>query len=332
MPARPARVASTQRLSAAAAVLLLGAVVTGCGGGAGGAPGHAAGHPRSGEPARTSALVSGAGGCASVAAATLGGVAGRIYREASEGADAEQAIARVRGSAALASAISAGDSSATAKALRELLLDQIVGIQILQRGRVFASAGSGVAIAPVRGSIPGTNASFVLSVQSAASYLQVTRQVTGAEIVLLGASPQRVLAGTLPLAPRPDMPSSGTVAYRGESFETFSTTGSRYPAGGCESRCSCHTRRSDARSDSTGTSLDALGHVGERIYQEELGSDYVLGTLRHIEADDQLRRAVASAQPGGHARRSRRSVRGSHPCSARARVRTQAERRRAPVL
>jgi hypothetical protein len=37
---------------------------------------------------------------------------------------------------------------------------------------------------------------------------------------------------------------------------------------------------------------ETLGHVGERIYQEELHSAYVLTTLRQIEADTALQRAV----------------------------------------
>ena len=92
--------------------------------------------------------------CAHVAAATLGGVGERIYEESSHGANVGEALARVRASTALASAISAGDSAATRAALDGLLANQIARIEIVAHGKVLASAGSGAAIAPVRGSIP----------------------------------------------------------------------------------------------------------------------------------------------------------------------------------
>ncbi|HXP36789.1 MAG TPA: hypothetical protein VN817_03400, partial [Solirubrobacteraceae bacterium] len=126
------------------------------------------------------------GGCAHVAAATLGEVGERIYAESSHGANVGEALARVRASSALASAIAAEDAAATRAALDGLLANQIARIEIVVHGKVLASAGSGSAIAPVRGSIPGTRASFVLSTQSAQAYLSVTRQVTGAEVLLYG--------------------------------------------------------------------------------------------------------------------------------------------------
>jgi len=48
--------------------------------------------------------------------------------------------------------------------------EQIARVDIIKAGHVFASAGTGPAIAPVRGAVPGTDASFVLSVQADDSY------------------------------------------------------------------------------------------------------------------------------------------------------------------
>jgi hypothetical protein len=237
------------------------------------------------------------GNCAHVAAATLGEVGERIYKESSHGADVGEAVARVRASVTLRSAISAGEAAATRTALDALLANQIARIAIVVHGKVLASAGSGTAIAPVRGSIPGTGASFVLSTQSAQSYLSVTRQVTGAEVLLYGASGR--LAGTVGSPPAAGAaadaaPHDGAVTYSGGHYQAHSIAGAAYPSGPLRivllvphSAIRCPKQIAE-------TQLDTLGHVGERIYEEEAGSPYVQATLRHIEADKPFQQAVAA--------------------------------------
>jgi hypothetical protein len=233
-------------------------------------------------------------GCPAAVASTLATVAERVYREASNGADVSEAVHRVQASQPLAAAISSGDAAATRAALRELLVNQIVRIEILDAGRVLASAGSGAAIAPVRGSIPGTSASFVLSVQADSSYLQVVRQVTGAEVALLGGSPQRRLAGSLP-GGSPAIPStSGTLAIKNKKYEASSLEGSVYPSGRLRVVLLVPHAAIRCPADVTQTQLDTLGQVGERIYEEEAGSSHALATRRRIEADAALQRAVAA--------------------------------------
>ena len=84
------------------------------------------------------------------------------------------------------------------KTLRALLVNQIVAVRITRKGRPFARVGSTLsAIAPVEGSIPHTDAHFVLSTQAASSYLDVTRQVTGAQVVML---PEAVSSAARPSA------------------------------------------------------------------------------------------------------------------------------------
>jgi hypothetical protein len=232
------------------------------------------------------------GGCAHVAAATLGDVGERIYTEASHGADVGEALARVRNSSALASAVSAGDAAATRTALDGLLANQIASIEILQHGRVLASAGSGTAIAPVRGSIPGTDASFVLSTQSAQSYVAVTQQVTGAELVLYGAAGR--LAGTL-TGPQPaSVRRDGSIVYAGRRYELHSIAGAVYPSGPLRIALLVPHGAIRCPKQLAETQLDTLGRVGERIYEEEAGSAYVQSTLRHIEGDRPFQEAVAA--------------------------------------
>jgi hypothetical protein len=250
-------------------------------------------------PAVVAGDTSGAGGCAAAVAKTIGQVGARIYRSASSGTVVGQAVQRVRGSSALAAAASSGDAAATERALHELLAGQIVRIQVLLHGRPLARAGSAAAIAPVHGSIPGTGATFVLSTQAAGAYLQVTRQVTGAEVGLLsGSSPSgsatRVLATTLPGLRARQVPSRGKLLFHGKRYEVSSLTGSTYPTGGLRIALLVPSDSIRCPSAAAQIPVQTLGQVGERIYREEAGSPYVRATLRHIEADPSFRRAVAA--------------------------------------
>lgn len=238
---------------------------------------------------------SGARGCKAVAAATLGEVGKRIYRQAAAGRGVAEAVARVTRSPALAAAISAGDAPGARAALNGLLANQIARIEILQAGRVFASAGSAPALAPVRGTIPGTSASFVLSVQADDSYLKVTKQVTGAEVVLLsGSAGPRPLAATFPGPPPADIPASGTLTYKHQKYATYSMKGSVYPAGSLRITLLIGQGAIRCAGSDLQTHVATLGHVGELIYQEEASSPYVQATLHHIEADPTFQRAVAT--------------------------------------
>jgi hypothetical protein len=236
--------------------------------------------------------------CKSAAAAALGEVGAHIYRQAAAGRGAAEAVARVKRSPALAAAISAGDAGAARTALDGLLANQIARIDILKSGRAFARAGSGPAIAPVRGAVAG--ASFVLSVQADSSYLKVTKQVTGADVLLLAGArsgaPGKAhpLAGTL-AGPQPArIPTRGTFEHKNKKYESFSLAGSVFPTGALRivlliphSAIRCAGSAADTR-------VATLGRVGELIYREEARSPYVKATLRHIEADAGFQRAVAA--------------------------------------
>jgi hypothetical protein len=216
-------------------------------------------------------------------AGTLGQVAARIYRVAATSEDVAQAVHRVQSSPSLVAAISEDKPTAARAALRSLLLDQIVAIEVLRGGHPFATAGAGPAMAPVRGSIPATDASFVLSVQSDRSYLQVTRQVTATQVLLIRGS-----AGG---------PRGGSVGYRGRSYEVVAVHGAVYPSGALRiallvppNAISCPASLAQAR-------VETLGAVGKRIYEEELHSPVVSATLRLLESSQVLKRAVAQESP-----------------------------------
>jgi hypothetical protein len=274
-------------VASGALAILVALCLAACGSSGGGAPASHGGAATASQAQRR---------CAAVAAKTLGEVAKRIYRQAAGGRGVAEAVSRVSRSPALAAAISSGDAQATRTALNGLLANQIARIEILKGGRVFAGAGAGRAIAPVRGAIPGTEATYLLSVQADSSYLNVARQVTGAEVVLLsghGSSGQPLaatLAGGLPAR----IPRRGTIEYKNSRYATFSLSGSVYPAGPLHIALLVSTADAHCAGTTAQTRVATLGAVGERIYAEEEHSPYVLETLRRIEADPALQRAVAA--------------------------------------
>jgi hypothetical protein len=230
--------------------------------------------------------------CATTVASTLGTVAGRVYHEAAGGGIVAQAVHRLQSSSALRSAVNSGNATAAGAALRELMLGQIVRVEVLRGGRVLAQAGSGIAIAPAGGSIPGTSATFVLSTQSDHSYLQVVHQVTGAQLVLLGGAHR--LAGTIGGLPPTGPPPAGSVTVAGQSFQTTTLTGSAYPSGRLHIVLLAPTAAISCPGPAAQTRVETLGHVGERIYQEELHSPAVSATVRHIEHSSAFQHAVAA--------------------------------------
>jgi hypothetical protein len=236
--------------------------------------------------------------CNSLVARSLGTVAGRIYDAARHGNVVGQAVHRVESSRALADAVSADDADAARTALRSLLAGQIVGVQIRKDGKLFAAAGSGVAIAPVRGQIEGAGAQFVLSTQAARSYLKVARQVTGADVVLLAGDAGlggRIASTLAPAELPPEIPATGPVEVGGRERQAYTLPASLYPSGQIRivllatpthgARCVGPAQRSAG---------ETIGRVGERIYREEADSPTVRATLRQIEADAGFQQAVAA--------------------------------------
>ncbi len=238
--------------------------------------------------------------CASTVTGALGEVATRIYHVAASGGDVAEAVQRVRGSASLASAIDSGDAASARAAMRALLLGQIVRIQILRHGRVLAAEGAGPAIAPVRGSIPGTGASFVLSVQPDRDYLQVSSQVTGAQVLLLSASGagggggSRRLAGTISGPPPASVPDSGALSYAGHSYQVVSLAGTAYPSGALRIALLVPTSAISCPGSLAQAHVETLGRVGERVYEEELHGASVVQTQRRLEGSSAFQYAVAT--------------------------------------
>ena len=293
-----------------AAGLLIAGLLVGCGsteathttGSAAATPNTAHAQTTVGGQAASPALAPTA--CAKIDAGTMRTVAARIYREAATGGDVAQAVHRVQSSSALTEAVNSGDATAANAALRELLVGQIVRIEVLRGGRVLARAGSGSAIAPVRGSIPGTSATFVLSTQASHSYTEVVHQVTGARISLTTGYPGGTAAA--PTARSPGAPGAagnvpavtpGAAAGTPAGYRATTLTGTAYPEGPVRIVLLVPTAGVSCPGSAAQARVETLGKVGELIYAEELHSPDVARTVEHIEASKDFQEAVAAREP-----------------------------------
>jgi hypothetical protein len=231
--------------------------------------------------------------CPETVAGTLGGIAGRIYHEAATGGNVDQAVHRLRSSTALAAAVRSGNAAAAASALRSLTLGQIVRVEVLRGGKRLASAGSGVAIAPVTGTIPGSGGGrFVLSVQSEETFLQVTKQVTGAEVLLLDG--EHLVSGTIGLSAGVKVPDTGALSVSGRGYQVASIAGGAYPSGRLRIALLVPSAEISCPAVASQTRAAVLGTVGERIYEEELHSPYVAATVHRMQNTAAFRSAVGA--------------------------------------
>lgn len=250
-----------------------------------------------GRPGRARVATDAPPPCARAVTETLAQVSRRIYASAASGEDVAEALTRVRASATLASAVNAGERAAARADLRALQLGQIARIELLVGGRVFASAGSGAALAPVRSALPGTRASVLLSVQPAHDYVAVTRQVTGAQVGLAsvpGRGRASLWVGGSIHGPAPaSIPDSGALAYAGESYETDSLSGEAFPDRRLRIVLLAPAASITCAVSAAQTRVATLGRVGEEIYEEERASPQVAAVLKLIERSRSFTRAVA---------------------------------------
>jgi hypothetical protein len=179
--------------------LLLALSLTACG--SSGSPGAQVGAPTT--ITDTAAVSPIATGCASAALQALEQVAYRVYRESASGRIIAEAIQRLSSSRALGQAVEGDDPAATLRALRSLLLNQIVSVRVTRGGRTLAKIERGAGIAPASGPILNaggqTVGEFTVSVQGANGYSQTVSGLLAAQVVVRSGA--RQLATTLHPAP-----------------------------------------------------------------------------------------------------------------------------------
>ena len=154
--------------------------------------------------------------CGTRSAATVASVdtqvAQRIYADELAGRETLADQAHVRQSQALLSALSSGNSSAVAAAVRAIVYTphwHIVRLRVLRAGRVLADVGGPYVIAPVTGTLKQrgrTLGRYVMSVQDDTGYVKLLSRFIGVPVELYrGRSP---LMGTAHAPARP--PAAGS--------------------------------------------------------------------------------------------------------------------------
>ena len=103
----------------------------------------------------------------------------------------------------------------------------------------------------------------------------------------------------------------------GQSYQSFTLPGAVYPSGALRIVLLV-ARLGDLLPGSPAqTRVETLGHVGERIYREELHSPDVAATLAHMESSAAFQHAVAAARRAATTRGDRGLLRTAHPRRAR---------------
>jgi hypothetical protein len=154
---------------------------------------------------------------AAVRADTLAGVARRIYRQEAGGAVGHAAVKRIARDRALLGALGSGDRAALrAAALRQLFNPgkHVVRLSVVRGGRTLTDVGGAFVVAPARLSLGG--AVLEASMQDVVGYVKLVHRLTGAQIVVRGASGH--VESSLAAAARAPLPAAGAATVAGRSY------------------------------------------------------------------------------------------------------------------
>jgi hypothetical protein len=273
----------------ASAVLILIAVLAGCGSSL-----------KSSPDARASAIVETAVGtpesCAQTALQTLGTVVARVYREGLSSERTLVAERLVEGSTALRAAVEAGNAPA-ARAAGETLLatGHMTNLLVVRGDRTLVNLG-GPALAPLHGTLKSSSgavlATYTTSVWADSGFVSETRGVAEGLIALREAG--HSVGGSLRL-PSGTLPDAGTLTYQGVPYQYTSVAASSYPTGKpleiyllkpvSATAVLCGQTNQD-------TMVDTLKRVANLIYQAE-GGPRTLVQIHRIQGYRPLLEAIA---------------------------------------
>jgi hypothetical protein len=287
---KPARIVlALAALATLAAVLAL----TGCG----------AGLPR--EEASADVDASAPGSCGASVLGALGHVAMRVYREGVLSERTASAAHMIEGSAALRSAVEAGDAGRARAAAKALIATgHLTDLRVVRAGKVLVELG-GPALAPLHGTLPGANkrpiADYVTSVWSAGGVVAETNGIAEATTVIRSArsaSDTRTVAGSFPLPASP-LPAQGTLTKDGVAYQFTSYAAKAYPDGAplrvyllrtIESlKPLCGASEQD-------TVVNTISRIAHLIYDGEAGRR-TDEQIRRVQANGALLGAVARRDP-----------------------------------
>jgi hypothetical protein len=196
----------------------------------------AASYP-SGDPLRVyllRSIGSTAGLCGASGQGTLFNTISRVARLIYDGEAGRRTltqIRRVQQNAALLQAVARRDPVTTRVAVEKLLHQHIVRLRVSAGGRVLADVGGPFVLAPVSAPLRlggRTIGDFVLSIQDDEGYKRLAARLAGLDVVMYMGT--RLVKSTLGPTPGP-IPTSGSLDYRGRSFEAYTFTAEAFPSG-----------------------------------------------------------------------------------------------------
>ncbi|HEY2571550.1 MAG TPA: hypothetical protein VGI27_08750 [Solirubrobacteraceae bacterium] len=291
-PRRPAGIVLALAMPAALTAVL---ALTGCG----------TSLPHAGEEASADVDSVKPGSCGASALGALGHVATRIYGEGIHSERTASAAHMIEGSAALRSAVEAGDASAARAAAKALIATgHLTDLRIVRAGKVLAELG-GPAVTPLHGTLLGADkrpiADYVTSVWAAGGLVAETNGVIeGATVIRSAATPSdtRTVAGTFPLPASP-LPTEGTLTNDGVAYQFTSYAAKVFP-NGAPLRVyllrSIGSLQSLCGSSDEDTVVNTISRIAHLIYDGEAGRR-TGKQIHRVQENAPLLRAVARRDP-----------------------------------
>jgi hypothetical protein len=175
--------------------------------------------------------------CGGTREETVANVYGRlaraVYQAERSGLTSRTALRVIAGSAGFARAVAAGDAAGCNLAIQGLFGSSrhIVRVRALRGNQLVCDVGGPFALAPLRGSLRlggRTVGRFVTSVQDDLGFVLLVRRFSAAQLVLRD-SHQEIPSSTI--IPAPPLPRRGRVSVGGRSYQVYSFTAERFPAG-----------------------------------------------------------------------------------------------------
>ena len=269
----------------AIAVLLLAAVLTGCG------------SNLKGSPDASGALET--ADCPTTVLHTIGQVLQRVYREGVSSERTATATHLIEASIPLRQAVERGDRAAASAAAHALLkTGHLTNLLVTRAGRTLVDLG-GPALAPLQGTLTGARgtpiAGYTTSVWADSGFLDEARGVAEGLISLRTSS--RSLGGSLALGPGP-LPSEGTITRGHVLYRFTSFPAQSYPSGTLRIYVLRSIRSTTplCGSSSEDTVVNTLRRVADLIYSAEAGGHREM-QVRRVQGNRPLLEAVARHDP-----------------------------------
>jgi hypothetical protein len=240
-----------------------------------------------------------AAACQATSARELDDIARRIYAQAVNGRNVQSSVRRLTHSRALGDAVARGDAHDVRVALRPLLKNQVVRLEVFGAHRRLVSLGTKSSFAPVRAELAGPGrrraGHLLLAVSDDRAYIGITRRLTGVH-VLFHRGGTRVMGSLRAMPAR--LPAEGTTHVGGTAYRATTIAATAFPSGRLAiSVLAPAAPAGVCGTDAADTRLRTIGAVGRRLFAQEQNSSTVQRTLRYAAADPAFRRAAASGDP-----------------------------------